>query len=1803
MTSLDDATRLTDAAKAWRDSLLLLSGRNRLLNYKPTRSSTLEFVRATADEVVTSVHSSKGVPVIGLLPPKDAVVAPEESTGELEEAALDVIEQIDFADYPDHLFVNKTQRDTERALRNLARTASREYLDRGLSVLYLALGGLRWKEDNGDPRLSPLLFLPVELHADGPKQPHRVHPSPEDLVPNPALAIRLREIGVTLPDQIELDQLFAEGGVAAVEERVRSLPLPEDWVVEPLCVLSTFMFAKEAMYRDLELNESRILESSLIQSLTGEPIDGVFGALTFDPVDPDTIDAVSPPETAPLILDADATQRVAVAAATDGRSFVMDGPPGTGKSQTIANMIAALIANGKRVLFVSEKAVALDVVRDRLAARGLGSLLLELHSHKATRAEVATALGSALANRPVVNDRPDMIASRVQPIREELTAYAAAMNQRRSPMGWTLFDALGQAENLPTSRDLPPFKSDSDWLTPERWERIGDLETALSRLWAQAKHGDSHPWRGLVDADGLEYDIRSARQALDVLLSELDSAAPKREWLGLESLARWPEVVQLMRAWQQAPTTWHSRAWLVDVEAAYLRDHVPAVVQRAKDLLVEDAALTATLGADWQELRRHASIASLTADTWRATGIDPSTMTASDLSAASSVLRQLSVSLRNLDHRSARLADLLGVARPAALHDAERLIASARVVVDSPRLEAAWLERGAGVAMGQAVQRLRDARSAESDIAARARQHFRDSIGDIDVQPYAQRWSSLPSWRKALLGPAGADRQALEPHVTGKPKAAFGGIHDAVDWQHARAEVARAEHQVKELLGYTPVNDDEFAHADTILQRITASAVIAPALNLDALRRAQADPDTWRMVTAALAEVGAALDDARERTLPFAGTPGGDPGRPWPARLADIDLAADAIDRLLSDTEPFRTSVATLPSDAVSNQQAVHKICDALDALRRDIQDIDRTALPGIDATITSEWIDETTSRTEWTLQIREIVASTSPDQTWAALSALAPHASLAAAGADWDSHLAGILTHFEDTARGPMRDRLAYAPAALDQLRVWDDAMDEASAWLMLREALRTVETLGLTAIVDALLRRETPQADVVGALRSAVLAGWVTAVERSDSRLRSTRIISRDELVGQFRELDRQTVEKAAARVLSAAVAKRPAIASSQTALINAEGGKKRRHIPVRDLIGRATDVIQALHPCFMMSPLAVSQYLPPDIEFDVVIFDEASQIPPGDAINCIYRAKAVIAAGDQRQLPPTSFFTTSQADDDEVDGEDDLASDYESLLDLMKSSGGFSSIPLRWHYRSRHEHLIAYSNNSFYEDGLITFPGALAETPDAGVKFFKVDGVYRRSQGQNNPIEANFVAQRIIHHLDHRPGLSIGVVAMSAAQRDAISDALTMLRVERPDLEPHFGEDRAGGIFVKSLEEVQGDERDVIVLSVGYGPDSTGTVYRNFGPINKKGGERRLNVAITRAKELTEVVSSMTAGDIGEVASAGGRHLRRYLDYAERGPIALEMELGSAGLGTDSPFEDSVISAIRSWGYDVQPQVGVSGFRIDIGVKHPNAPGVFMLGVECDGAMYHSSRTARDRDRLRHDILVGLGWKIHHIWGLDWYRHRTREEGRLRERLDETAAAAVVGRVVAPPPAAESIEVTFDNAAPIVLDRNARPSWMAEYVSARTTLAYHDWTDEYNAKYLVSFIEKVVEVESPVHLETVKRRLREHSDIGRVSKNATRTILAAIEMAKIRFDGAFLRTLSGNVTEPRHNGGRSLEEVHDDELRIALARIQSSQVGARDDELVVTVARAFGWNRTPQDLASRIRGLLRTPVTQSL
>jgi superfamily I DNA and/or RNA helicase len=326
----------------------------------------------------------------------------------------------------------------------------------------------------------------------------------------------------------------------------------------------------------------------------------------------------------------------------------------------------------------------------------------------------------------------------------------------------------------------------------------------------------------------------------------------------------------------------------------------------------------------------------------------------------------------------------------------------------------------------------------------------------------------------------------------------------------------------------------------------------------------------------------------------------------------------------------------------------------------------------------------------------------------------------------------------------------------------------------------------------------------------------------------------------------------------------------------VITRQAELKTRHMPVRELLGRTREVVRLVKPCFMMSPLTVSQFLPADYRFDVVIFDEASQVRPSDAVNSIYRGRALVVAGDEKQLTPTSFFDASVGDEpDEYD--EDVPDTFESLLDACKA-GAMRVLPLRWHYRSRHEDLIAFSNRSFYKNSMVTFPGARDNGVDVGVAFFKADGRYDRGGRKDNVVEAELVAGRVIHHFDTRAGSSLGVVALSQAQASAIELAVQQARAARPDLDPWFTEDRLDGFFVKNLESVQGDERDVMIMSVGYGPDEHDRLGLNFGPINRDGGWRRLNVAVTRARYRMEVISSFQGGRLGESQNESVQHLKR-------------------------------------------------------------------------------------------------------------------------------------------------------------------------------------------------------------------------------------------------------------------------------------------------------------------------------------
>jgi very-short-patch-repair endonuclease len=515
------------------------------------------------------------------------------------------------------------------------------------------------------------------------------------------------------------------------------------------------------------------------------------------------------------------------------------------------------------------------------------------------------------------------------------------------------------------------------------------------------------------------------------------------------------------------------------------------------------------------------------------------------------------------------------------------------------------------------------------------------------------------------------------------------------------------------------------------------------------------------------------------------------------------------------------------------------------------------------------------------------------------------------------------------------------------------------------------------------------------------------------SHAELSQVTGVTQELLREQFAAADREAIRLYSERV-AAIIDQRPVPYGNQSgpvrtwtemALIMNEINKQKRHIPIRQLIRRSANALAALKPCFMMGPLSVAQYLAPgQLKFDLIVMDEASQLKPEDAIGALARGGQVVIVGDPKQLPPTSFFQRVSLDSEE-EGADDTRTaveEGESILDVASTL--FQPVRrLRWHYRSRHHSLIAFSNNEFYRD-LIIFPSAYHDDPSLGVKHhFISGGVFENSR---NPREAAVVVEAVLVHMREHSNESLGVVTLNFEQRELVEELLDRKLRDDPAAIA-FQERMKGGqetLFVKNLENVQGDERDVIFISTTYGPDTRGNQFQRFGPINGPSGHRRLNVLFTRAKKRVVVFSSLDPERMQTTANSpwGVRALKQYLIYARTGVLQQPEE--RSGDQETNDFEVSVGAVLKEKGYQVVPQVGVAGFFIDLGVKHPAKAGTFLLGIECDGASYHSGRSARDRDRLRQEILENLGWKIHRVWSTDWFKNRDGEIRRLLRRIEE-------------------------------------------------------------------------------------------------------------------------------------------------------------------------------------------------------
>lgn len=691
---------------------------------------------------------------------------------------------------------------------------------------------------------------------------------------------------------------------------------------------------------------------------------------------------------------------------------------------------------------------------------------------------------------------------------------------------------------------------------------------------------------------------------------------------------------------------------------------------------------------------------------------------------------------------------------------------------------------------------------------------------------------------------------------------------------------------------------------------------------------------------------------------------------------------------------------------------------------------------------------------------------------------------------------------------------------------------------------------------------------------------------------------------------------------------------VPAGQPGVLLHEFNKKTKHLPTRGLMESAGLAIQKIKPIFMMSPMSVAKFLKPgSVEFDLLIFDEASQVRTSDAIGSILRSKQVVVVGDDKQLPPTSFFL-KMASMDGIDTEADdgqvvaMATGIESILDLFRARNTASE-RLKWHYRSRNEGLITFSNSEFYQSELVTFPSSGTDPDATGIRFVhSPDHRYVTGKAVNTG-EARELAHRIMQHAKTSPHLSLGVVAFSVSQRDRILDELETLRRARPDLDGFFQHGGLEPFFVKNLENVQGDERDVILISVGYGRTDDGKMSMNFGPVNRQGGERRLNVLVTRAKKSLEVFCNFTSDDIKVTAGTPGGvvALSRFLAYAENPNVSLPV---FNERGTESIFEEQVAEVVRQLGYEVETQLGQSEYRIDIAVRDKNRPGRFILAIECDGAMYHSSISARDRDRLRQQVLESHGWRIHRIWSTDWFR---RTEPERLDYLAEAIHSAEIALVDQAAAAVESKASCLTDPDPshgsqrsaerealgdadlgrdecdAFADQDGPSQWAFKhrpYERAEVHLNHDLYSTSWGAtNSVIDALSTVIDTEAPVHINIVARRLTDALKMKR-TKKAVQRVRGLIESVGITLFSDFVYPSGDFDPYPRDRSNfdqqdKRLEYVPNDEIEEAILIVVRGAIEVERDEAIQHALNLLGFKRSTFSLATRMEKAIQSLISR--
>ncbi len=1494
----------------------------------------------------------------------------------------------------------------------------------------------------------------------------------EDIADNVALRLKLESLpgGISLEAfDAEEDNATVEEYLETVERAIRRLPseVNTGWKVVRGARLAFFTSSKEAMYRDLDPTKwpaTGLVTQEWIQAaLDGRDQD------TTPLVTDDEVTTALHINHVPTVLETDGSQMRAIVRVLRGDPMVIQGPPGTGKSQTITNLIAATLAKGKSVLFVAEKMAALSVVRQRMEESGLGRYCLELHSAKATPRQVIDQVKKRLAHQPVAAAlAPQQAADRqrLNVHRIALRNYGVSIHHIDNSLESSFHDAVWRRSQLldvlemllsdqNVAVDSLPALSMSLNAGYADLSALIDALKVAGRCIAEGVHLAAQPWRGSCPRElpgpHMEEAVRrtlgiAKKTALEWQEAESRLPLPDQwntptadQWIDLHqrfqpasapellecmchalaadftSLARYEEYLIALVAWR-IPQPDEARALSENSgidkptieQARFAAEQIErTLISRMPHATLEELA-NSSERVHWLRDTLATRMANLTvlAESIHVPITDETFSAGSRLSAFGSRLAQTPPSVwRCIDgallHPSSLTQAALAKKQYHSLK-AERDAISAEVRLDDLMDAAKWSDLSRelrttadgwfnwlpGTRVNKLRQQLRacflkrPANEAAAMLSVDRAQKLR-----ADAVTFAAAEDC-----KSLLGPA------------------FTGM--TTDWLSLDAAVSLVADWVKQF-GIVSAQEFISEHKDAVFAQ---SPIIASLATLS-----EAHMNEWVSLASTLfRQDEATLRQLSTQTLRKDVTTQAETAVSLVKAIAEIKLPPST----LTDAVPHLCSVAlTLRehADTVSELTAKPAFLGEWHQglLATDSQRIAH-AIAWLRLIIEAEALPHpikvwalSTSTVQRSLEVTERVQSiTKAIDCWRA--AMAPFAEV----------------FFFDSYTAPMsQNNLGRnVTMILSQLDAAIESVPSLLPWYHLRESERDIEQVGGKSVWEWCREHHLN----VEAIEKAAQLGFSNQfIERLLAQHPELRTYHRQQLEEHrdgFRSLDKRVLNSFQKEVDRSIFRKHGEAPSGQRrgstkdftemSMLHHEMSKQTRHVPVRRLVRQSGSALKYLMPCWMMGPQAVAQFLEPEkVEFDLLIIDEASQVRPEDALGSLARAKQIVIVGDSKQMPPTDVFQALGVhdDDEEVEDEDgdmhstnSVALAMTSILDTFEKQ--LPAETLRWHYRSQHQSLIAFSNESFYESSLIVPPSRWHASDDLGiVRHFLENG---RLQDRKNPTEAakavEIMREHVLRESQRHEGdrETLGVVAMNAVQQELISERWEKACKDDPDLEAALNDFTSKtSLFIRNLENVQGDERDVILISTTYGKNAAGEMHQRFGPVNKAGGWRRLNVLFTRARKRIHLVTSMVHSDVQQdvkQAESGRTFLRKYLQYAETGHLP---DSGTAGFkGTpDSGFEESVARSLLGLGYEFHYQVGVQGFFIDIGVIHPDQPGQYLCGIECDGAAYHSHPIARDRDRIRQEILENRGWQIFRIWSTDWYRNRKLEIERLRTFLN--------------------------------------------------------------------------------------------------------------------------------------------------------------------------------------------------------